>query len=298
MAFVQREIEIIVQLGKGSFGQDGFNTITLTDYRMSVTIQKTGTPSMNTAEIRIFGMSQSLMNELSILGYITTAVRNNVVTVNAGDAGSAKSLAFVGVIATAYEDAQASPEVSFVITAFTGYLQQMQPILPSSYPGSTDVVTIMQGLAKQMGLTFENNGVNGVILASPYLPGTARQQAVEAADAAGIIVAFDDTTMSIFPVGGSRGGPIPMISATTGMVGYPVVAGPVQISVRSVYNQALKFMGLIDVQSIVPKATGRWQIIQLAHHLESQMPNGNWYSEMMCILPSDRLKAVDQAQVQ
>jgi hypothetical protein len=80
------------------------------------------------------------------------------------------------------------------------------------------------------------------------------------------------------------------------MVGYPLFAGPIQLSVKSIYNQALKFMGLVDIQSSIQKATGRWQIIQLAHHLESQLPDGNWFSEMTCILPADRLKALGQDQ--
>jgi hypothetical protein len=40
----------------------------------------------------------------------------------------------------------------------------------------------MKDLAGKMGYTLENNGVK-VMLSSPYLPGTARMQALAAADA-------------------------------------------------------------------------------------------------------------------
>jgi hypothetical protein len=103
----------------------------------------------------------------------------------------------------------------------------MKPVQASSYAGPTDVAVIMADLAKQMGYTFENNGVS-VILASPYFWGTERQQAISAATAADIFLVLDNENgiMAIVPKSGARGTPVPVISAATGMVGYPVYTGP------------------------------------------------------------------------
>lgn len=283
MSFVQRNIDVTVTLGEGSFGEAGpGNTVKLSGYRVSATIAKDGIPSMNLAQVRIYGMDLSLMNSLSRVGQVPTAVRKNVVSIAAGDAEAGMSIAFAGIITDAWSDFQAAPEVAFNITAQTGMLAAMKPAQASSYTGPTDVAVIMASLAKQMGYTFENNGVS-VILASPYLWGTARQQAMTAANAADIFVVFDDDNgiMAILPKSSARGTLVPIISPDTGMVGYPVYTGPGQIMVRTVYNPAVQFMGNIRIDSSIKPASGLWRVVKLSHQLESQYPGGEWFTEII-----------------
>ena len=158
----------------------------------------------------------------------------------------------------------------------------MKPVQASSYEGPTDVAVIMASLAKQMGYTFENNGVS-VILASPYFWGTARQQALSAADAANIFVVFDNENgiLAIVPKNGVRGSLVPVISAATGMVGYPVYSGPGTVNVKSLYNPTVQFLGKIQVDSIVKPASGIWRVSKLSHSLEAQTPNGDWFTDIV-----------------
>src|ERR1700755_2049785 len=205
MAFVQRALQFQFQLGTGSFGDSGgSNSMTVAKVRASVRIEKNGVPAMNRASIRIWGLTASKMNQLSRIGLVPLVIRNNTVTVTAGESGGNMSLAFAGGIQDAWPDFSNAPEVSLNVIGFTGLLAQMKPIAPSSYPGTTDVADIMKDLAGKMGYTLENNGVK-VQLSSPYLPGTARMQALAAADAANIYVVFDDDNgiMSILPKNGA-----------------------------------------------------------------------------------------------
>jgi len=284
MSFVQRSLQFKFQLGTGSFGGSGANTKTVSNVRASVRIEKNGTPAMNRASMRIWGLTASTMNQLSRIGVMPTAVRNNIVTVTAGDSGGNMSLAFAGVIQEAWPDFSNAPEVSLNVTAFTGMLAQMKPIAPSSYPGTTDVADIMKDLAGKMGYTLENNGVK-VQLSSPYLPGTARMQALAAADAADIFVVFDDDNgiMAILPKQGARKGTAPTLDPTNGtLIGYPSYIGPGQIGLRCLYNPAVRFMGNVNVQnSVVDGANGTWRTTSLAHNLESQLPDGAWFSEIV-----------------
>jgi hypothetical protein len=224
------------------------------------------------------------MNQLSRIGLVPTVIRNNTVTVTAGDSGGNMSLAFAGGIQDAWPDFSNAPDVSLNVIAFTGMLAQMKPIAPSSYPGSTNVADIMKDLAGKMGYTLENNGVQ-VQLSSPYLPGTARMQALAAAEAADIYVVFDDDNgiMAILPKTGARNGTAPTLDATNGtLIGYPSYIGPGQIGLRCLYNPAVRFMGNVNVQnSIVGGANGRWRVTTLAHNLESQIPDGAWFSEIV-----------------
>lgn len=287
MALVQRAIDVTVTLGEGSFGEAGpGNTVKLSGYRVSATIAKNGIPAANLAEIRIYGMSNDLMNKLSRLGQIPTALRNNVVSVEAGDADAGMSVCFAGIMMEAWADFQGAPEVSFNISGQTGALAAMKPEQASSFSGPTDVAVIMAGLAKKMGYTFENNGVS-VILASPYLWGTARQQAISAAAAANINVVFDNDggVMAITPINGARGTLVPLISAATGMVGYPVYNGRNAIRLKTLYNPAVQFLGSVQVDSVIKPACGKWRVVQLTHNLESQnIDGGEWFTEIVADL--------------
>jgi hypothetical protein len=206
------------------------------------------------------------------------------VTVTAGDSGGNMSLAFAGGIQEAWPDFSNAPEVSLNVTAFTGMLAAMKPVAPSSYPGTTDVADIMKDLAGKMGYTLENNGVK-VQLSSPYLPGTARMQALAAADAADIFVVFDDDNgiMAILPKKGARNGAAPTLDPTNGtLIGYPSYIGPGQVGLRCLYNPVIRFMGNVNVRnSVVDGSNGTWRVTSLAHNLESQIPDGAWFSEIV-----------------
>ncbi|CCE07330.1 conserved hypothetical protein [Bradyrhizobium sp. STM 3843] len=285
MSFVQRSLSFQFQLGTGSFGDSGgSNSTTISNVRASVRIEKNGVPAMNRASIRIWGLTASKMNQLSRIGLVPTVIRNNTVTITAGDSNGNMSLAFAGGIQDAWPDASNAPEVSLNVVAFTGMLGQMKPIAPSAYPGSTDVADIMQDLAGKMGYTLENNGVK-VQLSSPYLPGTARMQALAAAEAADIYVVFDDDNgvMSILPKNGARKGTAPVLDPTNGtLIGYPSYRGQGQIGLQCLYNPSIRFMGNVAVQnSVIGGANGTWRVTNLAHNLESQIPDGAWFSEII-----------------
>ncbi len=257
----------------------------LKGYRMTADIAKNGVPAMNTADIRIYGLDPSLMNSLTNIG-VTPAINNNIVRVLAGTDPSALSLAYAGVIAYAWADLEPQPETAFNITAMTSYLDAVKPVPSKSFPGPTDVAVIMGQLANEMGYTLENDGVKGIILSSPYFPGTARQQAISAATAAGILVVFDDENeiMAILPKDGSRTAfGIPLIAPPPDgtMIGYPSYVGPGQIRVRSQYNPNVRFMGNVQIQSSITAAAGLWRVTQLTHNLSTQLPNGDWATEII-----------------
>lgn len=282
MSFVKRALKFQFQLGTGTFGASGSNTLTTPDgLWANVDVQKNGTPSMNQATIKIFGLQLSTMNQLSRIGVLPTAVRNNVITVMAGDAGGNMSLVFAGGIKEAWPDFSVPTEASLNVEAFTGLVANMKPVAPSSYTGSTDVATIMGNLANQMGYTLQNNGVS-VQLNNPYLPGTARAQALAAAAAADIYVVFDDDNgiMAILPKTSARSGASPIISPTEDMNGYPTYVGPGQIALECEYNNQIRFMGNVQVQnSIVGGANGTWRVVGLSHSL-STMPDGPWFTKI------------------
>jgi hypothetical protein len=276
--FVQRLLSFIFQLGEGQFGNSGFDTVTIDGLRASCRIIKAGGPSMSTAECDIYGMTRDQMNKLSTLGMVATLQRRNVITINAGDAEAGLSTVFRGTITNAWADFTGAPDVLFHVSAHVGGIEALVPIAPSSFKGGADVATIMSGLATQMGLSFENNGVQ-VQLSNPYFPGTARTQAQACAEHAGIEWIIDDGTLAIWPSGFSRGGVAPLLSPQTGMVGYPAYTS-MGIIVRSVYNPSIGFGHKIEVASDLTDACGVWVVNRLDYELDSMVPHGKWFALM------------------
>jgi len=277
-SFTKKKIDLEVTLREGTFGETGTSTVRLSGLRVSVDVAKAGGFALNESSVRIWGLRQSMMNELSTLGQKINVQGRSSVIVWAGDENG-MSIAFAGDVNKAWAEYQSAPDVPFVMMANSGLVANIQPAPALSYNGTVDVATIMKQLANDMGFKFENNGVS-VMLNSPNFPGTKRAQAAAAAKAARINWMIDDSILAIWPADGVRSGDIPMLSPETGMVGYPTY-NEMGIAVRCLYNPAIRFGGQVRIKSSLPQASKTWYVYQLAHNLESEVPGGQWFSTML-----------------
>jgi hypothetical protein len=283
MTFSQRAIDLTFQLGTGSFGETGSNTVTVSGLRVSAKITKAGGRSMSSAQLRIYGMTRSVMNSLSTLGMVATLQRRNTVTVQAGDVGPQMATAFIGTIVNGYIDFQSMPEVAFQVEAYSGVIEAVKPIPPSSFPGTADVALIMQGLARQAGLNFENNGVT-TKLTNEYFAGSAREQMLACAEHANIEWLIDNGTLAIWPKNGKRRTGTAVVSPQTGLVGYPSYTSK-GISLRTLFNSTIRLGDAIEVRSDLKEACGAWNVFNLDHDIEAQVPHGQWFSTMNAARP-------------
>lgn len=293
-SFTQKLIEIDISLGPDTTTNqprqfsNGLNTVTLSGSRTSVRIQNSGTPNGSNAQIDIFGLTTSLMNELSTLGMVFQLIPQNTVTIRAGDATAGLATVFIGTIMSAVGDYNQAPNVPMHFECQAGLINAVAPFKASSYPNPTDVGTIMSGLAKQMGYGFENSGVE-VTLPPSYFSGSAEDQWQKVARDAGIQAdvvpgASGSLVLAIWPKGKSRGGQAPLVSPSTGMIGYPAYTQQ-GILVKTIFNPQIGFGGQINVQSSLPKATGTWIILRMDHALDSQVKGGQWESSLWCFNP-------------
>lgn len=264
-----------------TFAGSDANEVTLSGMRISANIHKAGGASQGEAQLRIYGMSLTLMNQLSTLGRTPVIIGKNEIAISAGDEETGESLIFRGTIAQAYTDLGGAPDGVFQVSAYSLLYQAVQSIPPTSFQGGVNVVLILQNLATQMGMSFENNGVN-VRLSNPYFEGSAKSQAEAAVQAAGIEWnACDNGILAIWPKGGSRGGVVPLISPATGMVGYPYPSGQGLLGVKTAFNPNINFGAKIEVDSIIEPAKGLWTICSVEHNVESEMPGGQWYTSVL-----------------
>ncbi len=298
MGFARRRIDVSFQLGEGSFGDSGADTLTVSGLRIEANIAKAGGVGMSEAHVQIFGLTLDQLKQFTILGKPLPSARRNAITLSAGDDDSGMSVVFSGVITEAWPSMEGAPETSLVVHAYASVIDAMRPVPPASYRGPIDVATIMSSLAEQMGYAFVNNGVS-VILPDSYYPGTARDQAYAAAADAGINIVIDEgqpqvapsdapppvetgtlatgLTLTIWPKNGTRGGSVPLISAETGMVGYPTCS-PSGIIVKTLYNPNIVFGAQVQVQSTIDIANANWYAFNVRHDLMSEGFDGPWFT--------------------
>lgn len=281
MAFVERRLRARITRAKRrdgtqpTFDGTGFDTVELSGFRMSATLQHAGGWSDGTMNLTIWGLKRSTTNELATFGVKYNLVPQAPITLEAGDP-SGFSTVFVGNILSGYADYSDAPEVAFHLLAHCVLPQAVEAIPASSFRGSVDVATIMAGLATQMGLKFENSGVN-VKLRNPYFSGSAKTQMQACAQHAGINANVINGVLAIWPKFGSRGGQVPLVSPKTGMIGYPIFH-ELGIRVRTLYNPSIGLGQKIKVESNLTPANGEYSVYNLEHELECMVPKGRWFS--------------------
>lgn len=281
MTFVSKRIDLTINLGTGQFGESGANTVTLTGLRIRADVQEYGADAMPQCQLRVYGLTLSMMNQLTSIGPINSAVlyRNSAI-IAAGDDGSALTTLYTGTIWKAWADLNQAPDAVLNIIAAGGLAASLKPVAASSYPGSADVGTIMQQLATLAGFSFVNHGVS-VQLSTPYFYGTALAQIRECVRAADINFTIDNGALEIWPKNGARNlSSIPIISSQTGMVGYPAFSSN-ELVLTTLFNPSIKIGGVVQVESSLLVACGKWKVIQVAHSLESETPGGQWFSSIV-----------------
>ena len=272
----KKAIKFVITLGTDKFGTSSNNQITLQGFRSIVDIDKAGGMMMGTLRARIYGVSQADMNSITTLqwkpGYL---INKNTVQVFALD-GDQETLVFSGNIVNAWGDYQGMPDVFLQIQALAAYFSGLQAAMPLSIKGGIDVATVMERIAKGMGLAFENNNVS-VILTNVYVANTLKEQALELARMCNFTLYIDDMTLAITNRYEPRAGLIPAISAQSGLIGYPTFDG-VGVNFQSLFNPAVRFGGLVKLITDIKQAAGQWIVTSVAHRLESEKPNGAWQS--------------------
>lgn len=302
-SWTQKQINITITLGTGTFGSTGQNTVKLSNLRVVATIEKGGFPSQDRASIRVYGVPASIANQVSTLGIPQPMIRlGNTVTLEAGDTVNGMSVVYSGYMLECFQNFEEIPETSLQINAYFGMIGAMKPATPLSIRGTGDVATMMSGLANLLDCKFENNGVQ-VQLSNPYFPGTALAQAHELARAANINLYLDlaGGTLAIWPLNGTRGGQIPLINPASGMIGYPTFQSN-GMSFKTLFNPNIRLGGQIQMQSSVGNAataannpnvpagtqtggpSGLWLVQPpLVHSLSAQLPGGPWFTDVHCV---------------
>ena len=294
--YAKRRIDVTFKLGgeRGSqrapdaprvFAVNGKDEVKLTGLRCRVTAAMVGEGVQASLNLSVWGMTLSTMNELSTLRVLPGEIRNNTVTVEAGDEAAGMSVVYRGSIIHGWANMNAQPNVSFEVVALTGQFDDLAPANATSYSGGVDVATMVKGLCERMGRGFVNHGVTAQ-LADPYHSGSLLAQLRAICQAASVEWVDEGDVIHIYPRHGSRRTPQPpIVSPETGMLGFPsYTSGGLDLTTR--FNPEIKHGGLIEVKSSLTPACGRWAVLNLLHDLESETPNGAWFTTIRAANPA------------
>ena len=274
----KKSLRFVITLSTGKFGSANNNQITLQGFRAMAEIENAGGMQMSTLRARIYGIPQSDMNAATTISGALGYVPGNTVLVYAID-GTTETLVFAGNIINAWGDYNNMPDVNLYIQAAASYDALITAALPRSFKGSILVATAMEGLAKDMGLSFYNAGVTGQIT-DMYLCYTLLQQVRDLAQMAGIDYYIANNTLTITPKGhASITSGIPIISPSTGLIGYPTFTG-YGVNIQALFNPDVLFGGAIELVTDLTRAAGKWLVYALNYQLESEKPGGAWFMQI------------------
>lgn len=280
MSFARRVIQITITLGTGQFGDDKGNTIVISGHRTMVSIAAFGGDSQGEAQVKIFGLTLDLINQLTTIGPIMTEIRGkNLIDIAAGDEDGTLSTIYTGTILNAWGDFKSAPDVGLNIIAYSAMRAALAPVAPTSYSEGVSVTTAMADLALKAQLNFISHDVD-VVIPSSYFPGSALDQIRSCANAAGIDYIIEFGTLSIWPKNGSRAGEIPVISPESGMIGYPTFSSQ-GVLLECEFLPNVRVGGKVTVEkSSIPMANGTWVVFQAAHNISSELPDGPWFTSL------------------
>jgi hypothetical protein len=279
--FTKRRLDLTITLGDGEFGDTVGDTVTLTGLRMTADAVKPGGESMGTLQLRVYGLSQSMMNRLTVIGQIGRMKPSNTVLLAAGDDIGGMRSVFYGTIFNAWADYSSAPGAVFNIFANAGMDLALKPVGATSYQGAADAAVMLADFAKEGGLAFENNGVS-VPLSNAYFPGTTLSKIRACARAADINYFIDLGTLAIWPKGSARKGEKILISPETGLIGYPALSSA-GMTIQTIFNPVIRIGDDIRVESSIEMARGEFNVIDFSHSLASELSGGPWFTTIQCI---------------
>lgn len=258
---------------------------TFQDFAMAVKVEKVALPDLPKAEVTIHGISLETMSQITCLTFKKNAQTPNKLIIEAGYSEDKMSTIFIGNITTANGDFNSAPDVVFQINATSGLFAKVKPVKPTSVNKAMTVEDFVKNLAGQGGLNTEfNKGQSLGNLNNQLITGSPVDQVKKAGETVGADAMVDNETIVMLPRGEARLRPgIFTLSKDNGLIGYPSF-NEEGVSITCFFNPNLTIGGIIQLDSVVPRATGRWKITRLDHSLSvNTSGEGEWRSNAECV---------------
>jgi hypothetical protein len=259
------------------FTAEGDNQLQASGLAISCNLAYGGGAITPTAQITVHGLAIEQMNKLLRVQWNTMQALMNTVRIEVGNQGEELSIAYEGNITQATIGANSAPDIPLVITSQMAMVHKLK--LRDPYVLDKDITQdgalIIEMLANEMGYTFENNGAYKIIT-DVTLEGSPMEMIQKVADICDFDLYVDQKSIAICKAKQPRQLKIPIISPSTGMIGYPEpdIKG---VSFSCFYDPTVKFGGIVTIKdSIIQVCNADWRLYGLTAQLEANIPNGKW----------------------
>lgn len=270
MTYKIRDLKVEFTLTDGEFESGRGNVLTITNAKVDCAISAYGGTSATQMDMSVWGLSLDYMAKISGKSQTQIQAKKNLVKVTADG-----EVVFVGTIISARINLTQSPDAPLEITANTAGYYQAIPITDTYVKGPTTAQDVVKSICNQVGLRFANYGVD-IPIKDVHFKGNAIEQINKISSDYGFSFDLNTETISIFKYGIAKDNIIPSVSSETGLIGYPVFYD-LGIAFRCMFSTAIVVARFIDLQTMLPNASGRYQVCEgTTHYLSSNVEGGFW----------------------
>jgi len=297
-SFTVRILKVVLALQDGSSvtfdGTPQSYTPFVPGFQIEADIENVLLPAPGgTAFIRIFGLSLSHINQLSIAGRLWRP-GTAIASVYAGDSSSTNlTLIHSGYVIEAKPEFAGMPSVPFFIHSLPGLMLEMNnKVSPTSFNGTVSHSTALKAVSDKAGVQYADHSTAPAQLSNFYTSGSAMDQMNEITSAAKKRGTFSlDQGLKTFEQTGSIPGAVATIRPENGMIGYPDFQ-EAYVSVRTIFDPEIADVAQgpghqVKIQSQLTAASGTFVLTQMRYNLSCNNPAGGpWEIDITAINPA------------
>ena len=237
-----------------------------------------------TAQISIYGLTIATMTPLMRIQWNTMQAILNTIQIEVGDkSDKVLSLAYEGNITFAKIDTSNAPTMCLQIESQMAIVEALTPRQPNTYTKGQDGAMVIQQLARSIGYQFSNNQASHILTSDVTMEGSYLSRIQLLATNCDFDLYVEQKSITICQRGFARTVKIPVITPTTGLIGYPSpdIRG---ITFRCMYSPLVQFGGIVRIaDSLIPTCNGDWRIYGVRAVLETNVGSGRWEMEVSAV---------------
>jgi hypothetical protein len=247
------------------------------DLRISAQIQEGANVNNGLAMIKIWGLTEHDMAQLTVIGNVGQNVQRNSVKVFADD-----DLVYYGAVQRAWADFDAMPEVFFTLDCSTNINLQTDTPQPTSLKGDVKVADLFKLWATESGMLLENIDVD-YVESNPNYEGSTQDKINRCGKSFNVFHFVNRGVLYISKNALNSQKPIIQLNADTGLIKSPKLTNDGLIG-QMLFNPRITSWDRINITSQQTRACGLWNAFRVSHDISVLMPDSNqWFTNLLLV---------------
>ena len=255
----------------------GNNKISISNVRAIVSCQSAGNLFGTQVNVSIYGLSMELLAALSAkamgnFGPNTDSILLDIYTEDVK--------VFSGFMTSSIANMNAVPNAALMINATANNELQRGSSPPFSARGDISASDILNAICKPVSYSPIITGLDKLVVTNPHYSGSVFDQLEAFCYDYRISMSVMAPKISFWPTGRKVDDVVPFISEQHGLIGYPIFSNGGAMF-QTQFSTLLTTGRNITLKTILPHASGEYNLSTVTHELSSWIPDGPWHS--ICI---------------